>query len=342
MFDFITIGGATRDVFFKISEGKVISTPKNPTEQKLIAFEYGAKIIPQKAYFSFGGGGTNSAISFARLGFKVATCICIGKEGTGDLILENLKKAEADTRFVIRDPKLHAALSVILSVPSGERVAFRCIGADENLKIKNWNEITKTKWFYITSLRRKAAKLLDKIAKVVAKRKVKLAFNPGTEQIKKGYRGLKAILKVTSILILNKDEAIELVLSKERKIPLNKLNNTRNLLKILKNWGPKIVVITCGSEGAYASEDGEIYFAPAVKTKVIDTTGAGDAFGSSFVAGLKLYKDIKKALQLASLNAASVVSHFGAQTGLLKLPQIKKVKTKVKIKELKNNKKCKI
>jgi sugar/nucleoside kinase (ribokinase family) len=319
MYDVITIGGATRDVFFRTSQGRIISTPFHPTQQKLLAFEYGAKITPDKAYFSFGGGGANSASCFARLGLKVACCICIGKERTGDALLENLKKNKVDTSFVIRDPKLHTALSVMLSVPSGEKVVFRGIGADSNLNIKNWNRVTKTKWFYVTSLREKSAKLLDKIAKVTNKGKVKLAFNPGIEQIKKGYKDLKTILKTTSILILNKDEAIELVLSKNKNV---RYNNVKQLLKNLKSWGPEIVVITCGRRGAYAIGDKKIYYQKAYKVKTVDSAGAGDAFGSTFVFGIIKRLDIEKSLKIAAKNAASCVSKLGAQEGLLSFKEL--------------------
>jgi len=330
-FDVVAIGGATRDVFLRISEGKIICTPENPIAQKLVAFEYGAKIVPKETYFSFGGGGTNAAISCARLGLKTRAVICIGEEGTGDLVLENLEKSKVDTGFVVRDPKLHTALSIMLSVPSGERIVFRSVGADENLKLDKLRNV-KTKWFYVTSLRRKSAKLLSDIAKVAGKGEVKLALNPGEEQIRKGYKGLKEILEATFVLIVNRDEAMELVLSKTKKACRMKISE---LISEIKNWGPRVVVITDGKKGAYASDDHTVYFAPILKNKVVDTTGAGDAFGSSFIAGLENYKDAKKSLALASVNSASVVSYLGAQKGLLKLKEAEKLIKKIKVRESK-------
>ncbi len=318
-FDIITIGGATRDVFFRVSEGEVISTPEDPTKQKLLAFEYGAKITPQEVYFSYGGGGANTAVCFARLGLKVATLLNLGSEGTGDIVIDNLKKEKVTTQFVSRDSKLHTALSVLLNVPSGEKVVFRCIGADRNLKIKNWSKVTNTKWFYITSLRGKSAKLLDKIDKIVSKGEVKLATNPGIEQVKKGYKGLKDVIRSTSILILNKDEAIELVLSKNKNV---RYNNVRELLRIIKSWGPEIVVVTCGKKGAYAINDKKIYCQKAYKVKMVDSTGAGDAFGSTFVFGIIKGFPVEESLKLAAKNAASVVSRLGAQEGLLSFKKL--------------------
>ena len=98
----------------------------------------------------------------------------------------------------------------------------------------------------------------------------------------------------------------------------------KNLLSALSFYGPKIVVITGGREGADAIFKGKIYHQPIIKEKRrADTTGVGDAFGSAFIAGLELYKrDIKKSLLLAARNASSVVSLPGAQNGMLRKKDI--------------------
>jgi sugar/nucleoside kinase (ribokinase family) len=133
-------------------------------------------------------------------------------------------------------------------------------------------------------------------------------------------------LKKTEVLIINKDEAIELVVSshEHRKKSAKFLNNVDNLLKEIKKMGPQIAVITNGRYGAYAYDGDKIYFQPTAKEiKRVNTTGVGDAFGSSFIAGLELFKgDIKRAMNLAARNSASVVSHIGAQTGLLRKKDI--------------------
>src|SRR3990172_2738959 len=150
MFDIITIGGATRDVFFKTNEGKIISD-KNIPSGRLLGFEYGAKIVPDETYFSYGGGGMNTAVCFAKLGLKVAAKVNIGSEGTGSLIHKILKEKKVNTGFVGRDKKLHTALSIIVS-DNGDRTMFLYRGANDGLKIPNWSNLSKTKWIYLTSL----------------------------------------------------------------------------------------------------------------------------------------------------------------------------------------------
>ncbi len=156
---------------------------------------------------------------------------------------------------------------------------------------------------------------------------MKVAWNPGHIQLHEGIETIGRYLKKAAVVIVNKDEAIELVVSdlKYRGQSHEFLNDVKNLLTIIKGWGPRIVIVTSGPDGADAYDGRDFYRQPAIKEKKrIDTTGVGDAFGSSFVAGLMLYKgDIAKAMYLASRNTASVIGEQGAQNGLLKKKELR-------------------
>lgn len=326
-FDVITIGGATRDIFFKTDGDWIVKTP-DPTKERLMCFEYGAKIIPKEVHFSFGGGALNSSVSIARLGLKVSTIINVGMGESKKSILKHLESEKIDSSLISFSEKYYRGLSVFIIDKGHDHTAFLYRGANNELSIKKWDFLKNTKWLYVSSLTGKSDLILSKLTQELKKHKNHLAWNPGGTQLKGGFLKLKKLLSLSHVLILNKDEASELVLSKEKKFDCQ---NTASLIYEIKKWGPKIVVVTDGSNGAYAFDGKEIYEAQAVKTKVVDTTGAGDSFGSSFVAGLEIFGSMKKALALASLNASSVVSHIGAQNGLLSLNKIKNLK-KVKIK----------
>ncbi len=165
-------------------------------------------------------------------------------------------------------------------------------------------------------------KLLPKIQEIVARGKIKLAFNPGGTQLRKGYLGLKNIIKNTSILLLNRYEASQLALSYDYKINVREISN---ILKTIKNLGPEIVVVTDGKNGSYATKDGKIIkHAKIYNIPVLYMTGAGDAFGSTFTTAIILGYNLEKALKLANLNAAFAISKIGAQEGLLDLKDLKK------------------
>jgi len=319
-YDVITIGGATEDITFYTREGIVVNNKKDILRQKLLAFEHGAKIKIDKSYSTFGGGAANTAVNFSRLGFKVASLIAIGNDERGKRVLKNLKKHKVDTKLVQKIKELATGFSFILINP--EKIVFSNRAANSELGIRNkeLGSLGNAKWAYITSLSGKWEEVLKKIFSV---KDIKVAWNPGHIQLNNGVKKIGSFLKKTNVLCLNKDEAIELVASDSKH--KNKgnafLNKTRNLLIALKNIGPSIVVITSGKQGADAYDGNRFYHQAILKEKRrVDTTGVGDAFNSTFVAGLELYDgDIKLAMKLGVKNTASVISQQGAQNGLLSI-----------------------
>ncbi len=153
-FDIVTIGGAVRDITFYTNKGKIFSTPEDLTAQKMLAFEYGAKINVPEAYCSVGGGAANSAVSLARLGFKAATIVRIGKDEDGNHILNKFKKEKINTNFIQLDYKTLTGFSFILSLQKEkEHIAFSYRGANENLAIQSGKlEKIITPWLYLASL----------------------------------------------------------------------------------------------------------------------------------------------------------------------------------------------
>jgi len=324
-YNVITIGGATRDIMFYSDAGVVISNSSDLLKQKLIGFEYGAKIQPKAIHFVLGGGGCNSAVSLARLGLKTATFIRLGLDRDGDAIQSDLGAERIDTRFVERDPKERTGISfIVVCGPAREHTAFLFRGANDLMKMTQAElNRAKTKWFYVSSLTGKywLATLHNLMVYLSGHPKVKLAWNPGETQLQNGKRGLASLLKLTQVLIMNKDEATELAVSSLGRI--SGINNPWTLLKIIHSWGPKVSVITQGKKGAYVFDGQKRYFEKGIPKKEADTTGAGDAFGSTFTAGLILFKgNIQRALRLAIINSASVVTKIGAQNGLLSRSRI--------------------
>ncbi|MDO8592228.1 MAG: PfkB family carbohydrate kinase [bacterium] len=321
-YDFITIGGATEDITFYTREGVLIDNKKDLTKQKLLAFEYGAKIKIDKSFSGFGGGAANAAVCLARLGFKTACLAAIGRDDRGQRILNNFKREGVDGALLQEVKNSATGFSFLLVGSDNEHICFSNRAANDELRIMNHEReiMEKAKWIYLTSQSGAWQKNLDKIFSVEG---AKIAWNPGHRQIIAGVKALGKYLKKTACLIVNKDEATELILSDKKYAALN-LNNQKNLLQPLMSYGPRMALITNGRHGADALVQGKIYHQPIVKEKRrVDTTGVGDAFGSSFVGGLELYGgDIKKALLLAAKNSAAEVSEQGAQNGLLKRGEI--------------------
>ena len=334
-YDIITIGGATKDITFYTGEGLLIANRKDILRQKLLAFEYGTKIKIDNSHSTFGGGAANAAVGLSKLGFKVAALIAVGRDIRGREILENLKDNGVDIQLAQKKKNIESGFSFLLVGNDNEHIVFSNRAANSELRITNreLRMLKNVKWIYLTSLSGAWQEVLDKIFSVKLTRQApfgkgsegrfnpKIAWNPGHIQLNSGYNAIGKYLKNVEALIVNKDEAIELVVSRKlyRKKSFQFLNNIENLIKIIHAWGPRIIVITNGKYGAYAHDGQKLYRQPIIKEKKkVDTTGVGDAFGSSFVAGLELYNgDIKKAMLLGARNSASVIAKQGAQNGLL-------------------------
>ena len=319
-YDFITIGGAAEDIEFVTDAGILINNKKDILRQKLLAFEYGAKIEIDKVHNNFGGGSANAAVCLARLGLCVANIGAIGGDERGRRVLENFKKQGVDNSLEQITKTGATSFSFILVSETGERIIFFSREAEKELRIteKELRSLKNAKWAYITAL---SGRWRDNIKNIFSVNGIKIAWNPGNAQLQSGARSIGKYLKKTEILIVNKDEAIELAMSDagHNKKGIIFLNNIKNLLKIIYSYGSKIAVITDGKNGAFAYDGKKIYFQGIIKEKKrVDTTGVGDAFGSSFAAGMELYDgDIKKAMNLGARNSASVIAEIGAQNGLL-------------------------
>ncbi|MBU1203082.1 carbohydrate kinase family protein [Patescibacteria group bacterium] len=319
-----TIGGATRDIMFYTDDMLILDNKADLLRQKLIAFEYGAKIYSKDVYLTFGGGGMNTAVNFANLGISTQTVLSLGSDLVGLEIIKYLKDKKISTKFVQTQKNIHTGTSFIVNVGHfNEHVIFAYRGANEKMDLsKAVIKKINTDWVYLTSLSGNFKAGLDNIFDQALKKNIKIAWNPGSNQLKMGLKKLARYMKHTTIFDVNRDEALELVISIKGK---NIKNNINQLLKFLHSYGQKITVITDGHKGAYVYDGEKTYFRAASKKRGINTTGAGDSFGSSFVAGLIRYKgNVEKSLKLAIINSNAVIMKIGAQEGLLTVRDLKK------------------
>ncbi|MFH0702692.1 MAG: carbohydrate kinase family protein [bacterium] len=309
MFDIITIGGATQDIFVDSDFEKILTIKKPQSQEALLCFDYGAKIEIDKLKFDIGGGAVNTAVNFSNLGFKTATIIKLGSDLNAQAVLARLKEKQVDNSLVSNSDKYKTGISIILTSFEGDRTVLTHKGANSHISLDEipWKKIKNSKWIYIASLSGDSNSVLDKLADFAEENNISMAFNPGSTQIKRGLEDLKKVLSTAEVLIMNSSEASM----------ITEMNDIDKMLCDLKSYGPKIVVITEGKDGVKAFDGKTFYFAPPFPSKVLSTLGAGDAFASTFVSMLDRFNwNIEKSLIFASINAASVIQSFGAQTGL--------------------------
>ncbi|NQU82767.1 MAG: carbohydrate kinase family protein [Parcubacteria group bacterium] len=313
MFDIITFGSATSDIFLKLNRGNFRLAQKGLYgEGRGLCFLLGSKLLVNDTAVFSGGGGTNTACTFANLGFRTAYVGKIGTDTMADVVLNDLKKYKVFADFVKKDTQTKTALSVILS-STKERTIFIYKGACHFLEKKDvpWAKIKKTKWFYLAPLYYQTAELLDEIVKFARENKISVAFNPSRQHLKMGKQGIGTILALIDVLILNMSEASLLTgISKNDEI---------KILKELRYMCPGIIVITKGNKGVLVCDGKSVFNALASpEIKVQEKTGAGDAFGSAFTAGLLEKNNVEYAIQMGIANSESCIQEIGAKNGLLK------------------------
>jgi ribokinase len=320
MFDVISIGSGTRDVFARAREFDV-----HASSHAVSGFEgclpLGAKVEVQELDFDTGGGATNTAFSFAKLGLKSAAVCRVGNDIAGKEIIRVLRKAHVDTRFITVDRKERTAYSIILLVKRGERTILVYRGASAHLNEASipWNKLF-SRWLYISSLGGNLT-LFKRLLLIAKKRNIKVAWNPGGEELKQGLKKLGPYCKEVDVLIMNEEEA--------EKLAHDDLGGALNALRPRPG---KALAITQGRRGAIVSDGKSAVYAPAYGKKVVNTTGAGDAFSSGFLAGLIHFKYLSLALRLGIMNSGLCVTPTGAKAGLLeKLPSKKFLIKKIPI-----------
>ncbi len=311
MVDVITIGSATRDVFLKSGLFKVLRDPKHlesvgfPTGEAQ-CFALGSKITVDSFTRTAGGDAANAAVTFARQGLSTAMIAKMGDDESGREIAKEL--ASEHVAILNEAQKGETDYATILLAPNGERTILLHRGTPIQRKGIPFSKL-KAQWAYIAPANIDAPIMRDIFA-TLKKNNVKIALNPSRHYIARNAKDLKMMIAQADVVIANREEVAELT-----DIPFN---DEKKLFKKFDAMVNGIAIMTDGSRGALASDGQTVYRCSTFKEKVIEgRTGAGDAFGSGFVAGFIRSNDICYALRLAAANATSVIEHVGAQIGIL-------------------------
>ncbi|MDH5596855.1 MAG: carbohydrate kinase family protein [Candidatus Peregrinibacteria bacterium] len=330
-----TIGGATFDIFVKAEDQTIMKMKTPDTVDKWLCFPHGAKVKVQEVLESYGGGATNTAITFARQGFDVCFVGKVGEE-YGDKVFANLSREGVDCRFAKKTGRDKTGFSTIINTFDGDRTLLAYPGANQFFTEKDLplEALAQADWIFLNHLTTPNSKIPEVLLKILkANPHIRLAWNPGREQIAEGVKKWSALLKRTEILFLNKEEAAAFSRQTYKPAAIKKddpklrygkakllppyADDLSDILKTLVRYGVKMAVVTDGRNGAQATDGKNHYFCPVVTHRRVDTLGAGDAFASGFTTAIIKRLPLKDALVYGTLNAAGAVMKPGAQNGLL-------------------------
>lgn len=294
------------DLFVHTDQSQVIDIHSKNDTTELISYPVGAKILINKHMQNLGGSGFNAAVSFSRIGLKTGYIGKTGRDPNSELIMKGLKKEKIS--FLGARGKENG-FSIILDSVEHDRTILTYRGSNSELK---FTELTmsklKTKWFFFTSMRDQSLHTMLKIAEHAWKNKIKIALNPSATMLDSYPKEAINLIRYADVLVLNKEEAESLVGNSTREV---------NIMKLMV-YGPQIIAITDSKNGVVAYKDGYFYkILPHKNLQIVESTGAGDSFASTLVAGLMLKKPFDFCLKMAIINAESVICHHGAQNLLL-------------------------
>jgi len=306
----LSIGGATYDIFVPLDRDTVQS---GVTNTPAFTLPLGNKIRVKNVVETCGGGASNTAVGLARLGCHAGFCGVVGDDQWGEALRRNFEQEGVDCSCLTVVEKEISSFSIILSAGSGERVILYDPGTNDHLHDVTFDRehAGKTNWVYLNHIQQETCVIEDDIIKMLSVESgPKLTWNPGGCQIDVGISAKKncLLLAHTHLLQLNKQEALQ----------FTKKKTVEDALQVLLEEGVQIVLITDGKNGSVACDSQHIYRCPVPEENtVVDTTGAGDAFGTGVTWGLATGRSLPEALKAGTINATSVVGAVGAQAGLL-------------------------
>ena len=316
-YDFLAIGDTVTDAFIRLKDASVHCDINR--EKCEICMRFADKVPYEEVYIVPAvGNSANASVAASRLGLKSALVSNVGDDYFGKECLDALKAEKVAEEYVTAHKGAKTNYHYVLWYEDDRTILIKHEEYDYQLP-----DVGNPKWLYLSSLGENSLPFHAVIENYLADHpETKLAFQPGTFQMKFGKEALAGLYRRAEVFICNREEAKRILKAEEDDI--------KQLLQALRDLGPKIVVITDGPKGAYASERGpslrsgqisqsEIWFMPPYPDPKppYERTGAGDAFSSTFVAALALGMDIGEALRWAPVNSMSVVQQVGARSGLL-------------------------
>ena len=302
MYDVITLGSATVDVFVKTKKPQILKHQGHDD----VCYAIGQKVLVDDLHVDTGGGGTNTAVAFSRLGLKTGWVGKVGDDLHAKTVLDEMKRERVD--FLGAQSAGMTGYSVILTGLEQDRTILTYKGVNDQLTPNDvpWKKLN-TRWFYFSAMMGKSFETLKRAALFAKKNGIKYAFNPSLYLAKQGAKALKPIIQDCDLLVLNREEAQALLGTQDRCV---------EMLPELQKYA-KIAVITDGPKTAHAYNGIKHYALEPPNLKIVETTGAGDAFAAGMLAGLFIKKDISQAMQLGMAESGSVIQHIGAKQKLL-------------------------
>jgi ribokinase len=309
-YQFVALGDITTDAFVRLVDAEDHTDHGNRT----LCMRFGDKVAYENVYVVKAvGNSPNAAVAAHRLGLRSSLVSTLGDDRSGKECIDTLKQQGVSAEYVRVQPGSATNYHFVLWFKEERTILIKHERYDYTLP--NFPEAPE--WLYFSSIGEHSLPFHATVVEYLrARPETKLAFQPGTFQMKMGLAALKDVYACTTIFFCNKQEAQRILSSTEE--------DCGKLAQLMRSHGPKTAVITDGPMGAWGVDESGTYFVPMYPdpSPPKERTGAGDAFSSTVTACLALGKPLKDALLYGPVNSMNVVQYIGAQEGLLSLSEI--------------------
>ena len=303
--DLIAIGDTSRDVFNVVPDETAYCSID--TKECVVAFSYGDKIMVEELVTTIGGNSANVAVGTRRLGLNSALYTQIGDDQIGEAILSELKKEQLVMDYILVDKNKRSNYATAISF-QGERTLF-IYHEPRDYRLP---DLMPASWVYLSStgigFERMHVEVLEYVRRVGAK----LAYNPGSYQMKAGMSVMGPVILKSEILFLNREETVRVLGD-----GFDLTDDVKKLMGGVLNLGVKIAVLTDGPSGSYATDGKNYWFCGIFDAPIVDRTGCGDAYSTGFTTAIAKGLDIPTAMVWGTMESAGVIAVMGPQGGLL-------------------------
>jgi len=255
-----------------------------------------------------GGSAANTIVGLARLGCKVGFIGKVANDREGKMLLDDFRKEGVDAKGVVCADRGRSGTVMGFVDRKGERALYVDPGVNDTVDLSQIDVkyASQSRFLHLTSF--VGEKSFQAQKELVAKlpENVRVSLDPGELYARKGWSGLEPLMKRAWVVMPN---LVELEL-------LTAMKDYRKGAEFLLEKGPRVVAVKLGSRGCYVADANENHLIEAFKVKVVDTTGAGDAFCAGFLFGLISERSLYDCGMIGNFVASRCIMRMGARTGL--------------------------
>jgi len=308
----LSIGHTTYDEFLVIQDAEIhCNIDKNTCS---VCFGFGDKVPVKKAVHGIGGGAANVSAGLAKLGIDVSLFTYVGNDQYGKFLKKQLKGHGILLDMVVVDD-LPTDFSAIISYDT-DRTIFTY---NHDRKFGYPKGLDGFDIIFVSSIGKSIKDVYDSIThyKKLKPRSL-VIFSPGSKELQDSIDAVRVFSKVADIFIGNIEEGVRVFNPSADRHDVNLNDLLLSFQKELSN----VVVLTDGAKGVYIGESSNVHHMESIPTKVVEKTGAGDAFASGFLAGKVNGLSCIEASKWGIVNSISMMKDYGAHSGLLDKKQL--------------------